>query len=322
MPDENKEETRLVKRTGKAVDKFREDLQEEFQSQIGLAQAAREYVLALGLPAESTSAILQAYVTRREVAKKTHRQAGLPPSQRKLLVRTNRGGVLSDQALKQVDDFVIDNGIPYDTLAYGPQGPIPLTTARQLKLSVDPRGCREPIFEIVDSKLSGPDAYVVVRCSLSFWDGSSVTGEVGACSWDELMKSFRPGSGMIEPSIHIMLTRAHTRAFNRASSRAAPFIGASGAEDDLSEVSQGTVLQSVPIVVKPPRTMGDVISRAMQTYQLSLAEISDIVGYNFLTEGKTSERVWNDLEQAMVQRTQGAIEDPKKEQNEHGPSKS
>ena len=271
--------------------------------EISLATQLKEYTEAVGLPIQATPAIAKAYKVRQSLMALVEQQANLPIEDRRSLITSAGGRLLNDKSLATVDKFCINNAIPYNLVAWIENGPYPLTDARYYHVVMDPRGLKNIIFRESKLQIDGPSPIAIYDCRIEFWDDSYVDWETGACSLSEIRAN---------PTIHGMVTRAKTRAFNRAANRCIVFIGAVPPVDEgYSEAvpdSNSLLVQQQPtqvVVIQAPAptetngvpdSFGKLASEAYQRWSLTRAQIADIMGTS--SSGLASmkrEDIWNKL---------------------------
>lgn len=276
------EERRIAKRAGALAKTSNTPRIPDIKDQIALASQLKEFTEMIGLPSQAIPAIYKAYNVRRSLMSLVEQQSNLPLEERRSLVTIERNKLLTDKSMAIVDKFAVNNAVPYNLIAWIENGPYPLTDARYYHVVMDPRGLKNIIFREDHLQLDGSSPYAMYSCRIEFWDGSYVDWETGVCSLSEVRSN---------PTLHGMVTRAKTRAFNRAANRCIVFIGAvPPAEEGYSAevVDSNSFIQSTPIVqtVQPieptdgtrPNSYGQLFTWAAQRWGIGRAKIAEIVG--------------------------------------------
>lgn len=295
-------EKRIV-RAGQAAkqDKALVPKMPKLEDEITLAAMLKQYTETVGLPIQATPAIAKAYKVRQSLMHLVEQQSGLPQEERRSLVTIERGKVLTDKSLSVVDRFCVNNAIPYNLVAWIENGPYPLTDARYYHVVMDPRGLKNIEFREDKLDLSGSSPIAIYSCRISFWDESYIDWETGACSLSEIRAN---------PTIHGMITRAKTRAFNRAANRCIVFIGAVPPQEEgfVADDTSSLLAQTPPsqvVIVQPPTESGSVpnswpqiFNTAYQRWGIDRPRVAEIMGVTNTTLMNLNKAdVWAKLEE-------------------------
>ena len=300
-------ERRVAKRAGQLAKPTNIARIPDIKEQIALASQLKEFTEMIGLPSQAIPSIYKAYNVRRSLMALVEAQSNLPLEERRSLVTIERNKLLTDKSMAVVDNFAISNAVPYNLIAWIENGPYPLTDARYYHVVMDPRGLKNIIFREDKLVIDGPSQLAMYSCKIEFWDTSYVDWETGACNMSEVK---------VNPSVHAMVTRAKTRAFNRAANRCIVFIGAvppvdEGYSADVVDSNSFIQQQPQPAQQQPsppqgnkPNTYGQLFTWAYQKWQLTLDMIADIVGVKPESlQMVNRDEVWEKLEAWAVTTT-------------------
>ena len=298
-------EKRIVRRAGQLANQQRAPQMPKLEDEISLAGLLKQYTETVGLPIQATPAIAKAYKVKQSLMHLVEQQASLSQEERRSLVTIERGKVLTDKSLSVVDRFCVNNAIPYNLVAWIENGPYPLTDARYYHVVMDPRGLKNIEFREDHLDLAGSSPIAIYSCRISFWDDSYVDWETGACSLSEIRAN---------PTIHGMITRAKTRAFNRAANRCIVFIGAVPPQEEgfVADVpdSNSLLVQAAPaptqvVVVQPPIADGavpnswpQIFNTAYQLWTIDRPTVAEIMGVSVTSLTNLNKAdVWNKLQE-------------------------
>ena len=253
----------------------------EVKSKVSLAEQVKAiYVDIAGYPPESLVSIYEGMELREVIASIVRRQFRMPFEDRRKLVKSKNS--ISERQMAQIDSFVKDNNIPYDSVYWiDGIGPYLSTEARDLLLKQSFRGYKDYELEDVSLEEKGPNPQATFKCRINFWDGSHIGWEYASCSAKELLEEKRRK----DVTWHSVITMAQTRAFNRAAGRAATFTGSAieAAElydDGAPQVRQEVVIDSNGVdndAKKVPESVAELLSMSLRN-GANASKVAEIIG--------------------------------------------
>ena len=247
--------------------------------------AAERYQQAASLPPEARTSVINMVKNLYGLLNLVRYQRRLKPEKRRSLVSTSPGRVITDAKLREIDDFVKMNCIPYNCLYLTKDGNIAVKAMGwRLKAQADPRCIKG--FENVRMTVEERDGVTTYTCEgdLVFWTGERYHAS-GSASTDE-------DRATRTPHAHLRMiaeTRMQTRAMRLAIGL--PYeVAEDVAEVEAIEVSAQPV--SAPGELK---SAADLLARAFRELGLRRNDILRILGVGSLGEITDFDKAWEDL---------------------------
>jgi len=266
-----------------------------------IIQAAKAYQEAASLPPEAMTSIISAVQAAYGLEQLIKRQRRLPPEKRKALVSVSPGRVITDTKLKEIDEFVVTNRIPYNCLYIAKDGNIAVKASGwRLRAQADLRcfkGFEEkPIeMQVLD------DGNILFRKEVVavFWNGSRFPA-TGFADINEVQS--RRTMTEAPPSFVAMIaeTRAKTRALRDAIGL--PFEIA----EDVIEAAEAEYQPPAPAPSGEITSIAELLARAQKEFGLRRKDILNILGVNSLGEITDLQASWEKI--SAINRQTGAGE--------------
>jgi len=251
-------------------------------------EAAQRYTETVSLPPEAKTSVLNMVRNHFGLVDLVERQLKLPADERRKMVSIKQGRVITDTKLKEIDDFVKHNCVPYNCLYVTDDGTIAIRAAGwRIKCQADPRCLKG--FENVTHKVEDLNGTIVYTYEgdLVFWTGERYHA-TGSASTDEARASRTPMAHLRM----IAETRMHTRAMRLAIGL--PYEIA----EDVVEAEEGKALPfpEVPPVSGELRSVADLLARAWRELGMKRGDILQILSINSLGEITDLDEAWEKLE--------------------------
>ena len=253
---------------------------------------AERYQEAASLPPEAKTSILNMVKNLYGLENLVRYQRRLKPEKRRSLVSTSPGRVITDAKLREIDDFVSMNCIPYNCLYLTKDGNIAVKAMGwRLKAQADPRCIKG--FENVRMTVEERDGVTTYTCEgdLVFWTGEHYHAS-GSASTDE-------DRATRTPHAHLRMiaeTRMQTRAMRLAIGL--PYEVA----EDVAEVEAIEAPPAQPVSAPGElRSAADLLARAWRELGLRRNDILRILGVSSLGEITDFDKAW----EALVEATGG-----------------
>src|SRR3990167_6875930 len=259
---------------------------------------ATRYTEMMNLPKEAVSAVLVTAQAANGLNKLIRKQMRLTPVQRKALVQSR--DVIGDIQLKDIDEFVQDNKMPYNVLYISQDKKVAIRAQGwNYKLQTDPRimKCWEP-DPIVAEMTTLPDGNIMftAKATLVFWNGQRFP-ETGTSDIAEI-QSRRPNTPA-PPSFAAMIavTRAKARCIRAAI--ALPYDIAEDVQDVENAKGNPVIEVKATPVTNAPTNKAQLIARAMGDFKLSMKDMIALLGKKSIDEVMDFPEAWRVIEKAM-----------------------
>ena len=259
---------------------------------------ATRYTEMMNLPKEAVSAVLVTAQAANGLNKLIRKQMKLTSVQRKALVQSR--DVIGDIQLKDIDEFVQANKMPYNVLYISQDKKVAIRAQGwNYKLQTDPRimKCWEP-DPIVAEMTTLPDGNIMftAKATLVFWNGQRFP-ETGTSDIAEI-QSRRPNTPA-PPSFAAMIavTRAKARCIRAAI--ALPYDIAEDVQDVENTKGSPVIEVKATPVTNAPTNKAQLIARAMGDFKLSMKDMIALLGKKSIDEVMDFPEAWKVIEKAM-----------------------
>ena len=259
---------------------------------------ATRYTEMMNLPKEAVSAVLVTAQAANGLNKLIRKQMKLTSVQRKALVQSK--DVIGDIQLKDIDEFVQANKMPYNVLYISQDKKVAIRAQGwNYKLQTDPRimKCWEP-DPIVAEMTTLPDGNIMftAKATLVFWNGQRFP-ETGTSDIAEI-QSRRPNTPA-PPSFAAMIsvTRAKARCIRAAI--ALPYDIAEDVQDVENAKGNPVIEVKATPVTNAPTNKAQLIARAMGDFKLSMKDMIALLGKKSIDEVMDFPEAWRVIEKAM-----------------------
>lgn len=258
---------------------------------------AKYYTEIMNLPKEAISSVLVTAQAANGLNKLIRKQMKLTLQQRKALVQSR--DPIGDGQLKDIDDFVLANKMPYNVLYIAQDKKVAIRAQGwNYKLQTDPRimKCWEP-EPIVAEMVTLPDSNImfVAKATLVFWNGQRFP-ESGTSDIAEI-QSRRPNTPA-PPSFAAMIAITRCKARCIRAAIALPYDIAEDVQDIETPKVNIIEVRATP-VTNIPTNKAQLIARAMGDFKLSMKDLVALLGKKSIDEITNFEEAWKNIENTI-----------------------